>query len=245
MSLTGTFAGRIYIYMKIIIRTIGERTENECIRRCKLQGHVYIVREYPFGKAIKKTYELAMSFDQKWVPVIDADVLLHHDVLRQAIQQLQDKSIKTFCWDGTTNDKIMMKNRRAGIHIYNSEMLKTAIQFIDNNQIKPETYVRKRMLKLGFPTLKSNFVFGLHDYEQYYRDLWRKAICQTKKLAGMVGKRPVKWKKAARKDKDFYVIYEAYKWATKHKPNIIIDARNDFDAQFHLQRLKIKEKEKY
>lgn len=231
--------------MKIIIRGIGERTERECIRRCGLQGETYLVREYPFGASIRKSYELAMSFNQKWVPIIDADVLLHNDCLRKALQILNRKSNKIFCWDGTTNDKIMMKNRRAGVHIYNRDMLFVALQFIDNKQIKPETYVRKRMLKLGCITYKDDFVFGIHDYEQYYRDLWRKAVCQTKKLVGMTGKRPAKWKRASKRDKDFLVIYEAYKWAMKHKPRIIIDGRLDFEADQHLKRLRIQEKREF
>lgn len=233
--------------MNIIVRAIGERTEKECIRRCSLQGHVSVVREYPFGESIRKTYKLALSFiGQKWIPVIDADVLLNNDCLKQAVQRLQDKSNNIFCWDGHTNDKIMGKNRRAGVHIYNQNLLERGLRFIDNNHIKPETNVRKKMLQQGFLTYKDQkFIFGLHDYEQYYRDLWRKAICQTKKLAKMTGARPAKWKKLARKDNDFYVIYEAYKWAKKNNPDILIDARMNFDAKWHLDNLGIEEKKEY
>ena len=71
--------------MNIIVRAVHERTERECVRRCKLQGHVYVIREYPFGESIRKTYQLAMGFDQQWIPVVDADVLLHNDSLKNAM----------------------------------------------------------------------------------------------------------------------------------------------------------------
>jgi hypothetical protein len=231
--------------MKIIVRSIGERTEKECIRRCALQGDVYVIRERPFGKAIKKTYELAMGLQQLWTPVVDADVFLNNDTLRQAIQELGTRSIKTFCLDGKTNDKILMKNRRAGIHIYNNSLLSKAIKYIDDYHIKPESTVRRKMSIDGFPTYVSKIIFGLHDYEQYYRDLWRKAVCQTEKIAGMVGNKVAKWKKLSRTDKDFFVVYEAHLWGKKNQPKIIIDSECDFQAQLNLQRLGIEEKGEY
>lgn len=231
--------------MNIIVRTTGERTTDECIRRASKQGTVHVVNACPFGEAIRQTYTMAMDFNQKWTPVIDADVLLHDNVLSQAIKILDDKSNKFFCLDGKTNDKILMKNRRAGVHIYRTSMLQHAIKYIDNNHIKPESNVRLKMNAQGFPTYTCELIFGLHDYEQYYRDLWRKAVCQTRKLAGMTGKRPVKWKRLAKSDKDFLVIYHAHLYGKKLGGHIVIDARKMYGAKEGIEDLGLKEKGEY
>lgn len=232
--------------MKIIIRSSGERTEDACYKLAKRHGQPEIIRTCPFGESIRQTYDLASNFNQKWTPVIDADVLLYDNTIRHAIQELNQKSDKIFCLDGSTRDMVMMKNRRAGVHIYRTELVQQAKKYVDDRHIKPETNVRRHMQKDGFPTWCSpNVVFGQHDYEQYYRDLWRKAVCQTRKLSGMVKKRPAKWKRLAKRDNDFLVIYNAYLYGIKYVDEIIIDARQDYGALENLRKLKLTEKGEY
>lgn len=229
--------------MKIIVRCCGERTEKRCIELAKKQGEVFIVKNtYPFGEAIRRTYEMAMKFNDKWVCVVDADVLLFNQTLIRAVDELNGLSDNMFCLDGKTNDKILMSNRRAGIHIYRIDFLKKAIGFIDNNNIKPESNVRRKMEKLGYPTYVSKIIFGKHDFEQYYCDLWRKAICQTRKLARKIKNRPLKWHKLSKKDKDFLVIYNAHRYGKKISHKIIIDKRCDFEAEKQIRRMGLSEK---
>jgi len=230
--------------MKIIIRSIGERTEKECIRRAMLQGEVDVIRAYPFGEAIRQTYLLAMTYNQKWIPIIDADVLLFDGYLEKAIKELNRKPDNVFCLDGKTKDKIMMKTRRAGIHIYRTALLQTALRHINNEKIKPESNVRRKMTSRGFPTYTGGIVFGLHDYEQYYRDLWRKSVCQTRKLKEATKKLEV-WKKLLRKDLDYLVIYHAHLYGRELITKITIDARLDYGATEGLRNLGIQEKEEY
>ena len=228
--------------MKIIVRCCGERTERRCIQLAEKQGTVYAVKGSPFGETLRKSYKLAMKFNQKWVPMIDGDVLLFDDCLRKAIAELNALPESIFCLDGKTKDKIMIKKRRAGIHIYRTELLKLALPYINNNNIKPETYVRKKMITKGYPTHQSKIVFGLHDYEQYYTDLWRKTVCQTQKLKSMIGNRPEKWKKLAKTDLDYYIIYYAHLYGRKLKPKIIVDSRVNYSAKKMLEKLGINEK---
>ena len=62
-------------------------------------------------------------------------------------------------------------------------MLTTAMQYIDDDQLKPESHVRNCMAQYhAAPTHSGKIVFGTHDHEQYYADLWRKAVCQTQNL---------------------------------------------------------------
>lgn len=232
--------------MNIIVRASGERTENECIKLVSEQGKAHVIRACPFGESIRQTYKLAIILNQKWIPVIDADVLLYPDTLQRAIIELEMRhNNKIFCYDGRTQDKIMMKARRAGIHIYRTELLSTAIQFVKDAKVKPESNVRKNMEQLGFPTYISNFIFGKHDYEQYYKDLWRKAVCQTQKISKQAKSRKNKWKELGRIDKDYFVIYHAYHHGRNLTEQIFIDARKTYDAEERLLQLGIIEKGKY
>lgn len=232
--------------MKIIVRSCGERTTNKCIELAQKQGEVKVITARPFGKSLKQTYEEALTYNEKWVCVIDADVLLYDGVLQKAIDDLESIPNKNiFCLDGITKDKVFRKNRRAGIHIYQIKMLKEALRHIQNDKIKPESHVRKTMAALhGLKTYaKCPIIFGDHDFEQYYKDLWRKAVCQTRKLPRKASKMKSKWADLKKTDLDYLVIYEAHNWAIKNEPKIIIDVDRDYKAIENITKLGIEEKQ--
>jgi hypothetical protein len=228
----------------IIVRACGERTERECIKQARKQGTVYVVREHPFGESIRKTYELAIELNQKWMPVIDADVILSPGTLSKAVKWLDGQKKNVFCLDGKTKDKIMMSIRRAGIHIYRTSLLPDAMRYIDDSRVKPESHVRKSMEKHGYKTVVGGIVFGVHDYEQYYVDLWRKSVCQTKKLGGVIRKTNItkKWALLAKRDDDYRVILAAHNHGIKHASKIIIDSRITYGAEEGIAALGLKEK---
>lgn len=235
--------------IRIIVRTCGERTTKKCAELCKKQGTTEIIEAVPFGESMRKSYKTAENYPSKWVCMIDADVLLLPGTLLAAIEELNNADAMGkppyFCLDGFTQDKIMMKRRRAGIHIYRTELLEQAYQYIDDLQLKPESHVRKSMALEGFPTYsKSPITFGLHDYEQFYADIWRKSVCQTQKLPKRAIIAAPTWKiLSSKKDNDFLVIYEAHKYGLKTNPQIIIDKTVDYQAAENLTRLNISEKE--
>lgn len=232
--------------MQIIVRCCGERTEKKAIALAKKQGDVHIIRARPFGETLRQAYKLAITFkNQKWVPMIDADVLLIDNSLMQGLKYLNKLPYENiFCLDGKTKDKIMKTKRRAGIHIYRRILLKNALKYIDNYHIKPESHVRRSMTRQGYRTVTGHITFGYHDYEQYYCDLWRKAFCQSQKLARLIRKtqKHKKWRQWAINDKDYYVIYHAHKAAQKYQDKIIIDKNIDYEAKENLDRLGIIEK---
>ena len=136
----------------------------------------------------------------------------------------------------------MIKDRRAGVHIYRTEMLDYAKKYIDNNHIKPESNIRRQMSEEGYTTFTSKIVFGKHDFDQYYKDLWRKSVCQTRKLAKMIKNRPETWKRLANHDKDYLVIYEGHKYGNRYQGDITIDVNLDFDAEENIRKLGLREK---
>ena len=233
--------------MKIYVRCSGERTESACIKLAALQGEPVIIRARPFGEAIRECYRQGIKAGDKYTVVVDADVLLYPGTIARGINELESQPISIFCLDGKTDDKIMMRSRRAGIHIYRTGLLKTALDMVDDNYIKPESLVRQRMEARGHKTYVGPIVFGRHDYDQYYRDLWRKSVAQTQKLGGVFHKKGEKirhaWVRLTMKDPDYRVIYEAHKYGQKYKRGeIVIDIDKDYGAGKNLARLNIKEK---
>lgn len=229
--------------MYIIIRSCGERTEQKCIDLVSRHGNHIVIRERPFGESIRQTYIKALDIGQKWMPVIDADVQLYDGTISKGIEELESKGQNSFCFDGATDDKILMMRRRAGIHIYRTAYLEKALKYIDNNHIKPESNVRRTMAeKHGLQTYTSNMSFGNHDHDQYYCDLWRKSVLQTRKLARMIKNRPAKWKTLSKTDKDYLVIYNAHMFGKKYTGNMIIDKDYDFEAKENIKKMRLKEK---
>lgn len=231
--------------MKIIVRGSGERTQAECIRRANEQGHVeLIVGVSPFWRALKETYELGMTFDQPWVPVVDADVLLDPGVIEAAVKELSG-SRNVFCLDGLTHDKVLNTVRRAGIHIYNRDLLETALQYATDS-IKPETRARQAMEKYHDQrTHVGRIMFGRHDHEQYYRDLYRTAYLQTVKLRTKLPKHVKQWRQLAKTDDDYRVIMAAHQAGNEARYRHTFDSTEYYGADQALVELGLIEKGPY
>jgi hypothetical protein len=73
----------------------------------------------------------------------------------------------------------------AGNHLYRTSLLNKARKVVpfDGRSLRPETYVIKEMAKEGYPWIQTEDVIGLHDYEQYYRDIVRKMFVRARKHA--------------------------------------------------------------
>ena len=87
-------------------------------------------------------------------------------------------------------------------------------------------------------------MFGFHDYEQYYKDLWRKSFVQTRKLAKMISRKNIikKWKKKLKVDKDYRVILAAHRAGIRYNGHMIIDRDQNYGAESSIKLLKLKEK---
>jgi hypothetical protein len=166
------------------------------------------------------------------------------------LNKIEKRYSDLFCLDGVTDDKVLVCRRRAGVHIYRTELLELAIAYIDNENIKPESTVRYKMNTLGYRTWAGGkLVFGLHDYEQYYRDLWRKSVCQVWKLKSLIEQKGCEseWKRLAESDNDYRVIMAAHEYglANVRRDCVMIDVDMDFNAAENLEKMGIEEKGVY
>jgi len=70
--------------LTVVIRSIGERTENKCYQLIEKQiskRNIFIVRKRPFTESIKESFKIAIEEKRKWLLCIDADVLVRENAI--------------------------------------------------------------------------------------------------------------------------------------------------------------------
>ena len=183
--------------MLFVIRGAGERTDAACeawVRRLvedeggTPHNQVSVVRERPFSKAVRATFERGRDGGRAWVVGIDADVLL----LADAIERLR---VICACADGgafAITPLLMCKFYGGicckGVHVYPRRLMSRAIGMIEQSgsedDLKPESAVVRAMGEKGFRAQGPPVVVGVHDYEQSYRHIYLKARLRARREAG-------------------------------------------------------------
>jgi hypothetical protein len=165
----------------IILRSIGERTENLCKLLILDQGYhenFYTTNERPFWKSLVRSFELGIEANREFTLCIDADVLLFSNAIDEMTCTLQQSHPSTFGITGMYYDKFFNRPKLRGVHLYRTEFLRKAISFatVSGQEIRPETFTKARMEAEGYRWISSKSLFGIHDFGQYYRDIFRKLV---------------------------------------------------------------------
>jgi hypothetical protein len=194
----------------VVIRTAGERTLAACKsllldqipERC-----VHVVSEKPFEATLRKTYEIGIESGDKWLMTLDADVFLRENAVSKLMTEAEVLPGYYFQIEGLVHDKLTGLYRKAGHRMYRTKYLKAALKHIpaDNIEVRPEYSTLQKMGAIGFPSMEINSVFGVHDYEQYYRDIYRKAFVHANKHLVWLPRLVSRWKKLAANDDDFHI----------------------------------------
>lgn len=172
----------------VVLRAIGERTQELSYRLLTQQvpiDNIIVIHEHPFVKALDESFEIGLAFNRPWTLCIDADVLLRANAVATLIEQMDKTGAEVFEIQGKVLDKFFGGPMPAGNHLYRTSLLARARQFIpfDNQSARPETYVIKQMEQSGYSWLQTDDILGLHDYEQYYRDIIRTMFVRRHKHA--------------------------------------------------------------
>ncbi len=233
-----------------IIRTVGERTTGLCtslIRKQISKENIFIVNESPFTKAIRKSFEIGMKENRKWTFIVDADVLLFPNVILNLYNYAENFDDNIFEIEGKIIDKFLNSPREAGNHFYKTHLLEKAIQFIPDplREIRPETFVKNQMRKAGYNLEVIEFIVGLHDFEQSYKDIYRKCFVQSKKHFDRVIKLKTQWELIAKNDLDFKLALKGFTDGSKLQKFVGIDDKSDYMHNFNniLSDLSIKNKD--
>lgn len=195
----------------VIIRTVGERTLDLCCHLVAQQvseDHIFVISETPFSQAVKRTFEIGLEHNLPWTLAIDADILLRADAITELVRIAEQSSATTFEVQGQILDKLFGGPRPGGPHLFRTTLLSQALALIpaDDSSGRPESYTIQQMAQRGNPWIQHHTILGLHDYEQYYHDLYRKAFVHAQKHRGLVLKQlEVLWQRLSQTDPDYQV----------------------------------------
>lgn len=193
-----------------VIRTAGERTFEVC-RKLLLEQvpaeDVEVVCERPFEKALIRTYKIGIERGAQWTMTLDADVLLRDGAVEKLIAEAEALPDECLQIEGRILDKLTGLYRQAGHRIYRTRFLPDALSEVPvlGEEIRPEYATLETMARRGFPSQCVDLVVGIHDYEQYYRDIYRKAFVHANKHPRLVGELVGRWKRLGLEDRDYCV----------------------------------------
>ena len=170
----------------VVIRSSGERTEALC-KQLVLQQvpreHVIVIHERPFNKALLFGYEVGLDSGLPWTLCLDSDVILSATAIPRLLTLVRELGKESLGLQGRVLDKFFGGDRLAGYHLYRTCLLDKARSLIpiSNQSMRPETYVKRQMVARGHDWHFTKDILGLHDYKQFYRDIYRKMIVQARK----------------------------------------------------------------
>lgn len=176
--------------VNVVIRATGERTEYLCRQLVIAQlpeECVVTISERPFARALQRGIEVAIAKKARWSIFLDADILLGATAIQRMVAEMERAPETAYMMNFQLMDRGFC-GPAYGVHCYNSEYLPLAMRFMEKawRDQRPETRLYKEMAGQGYPTLLSRTIVGLHDYEQYYRDLYRKMFVRAIKYEGQV-----------------------------------------------------------
>lgn len=217
----------------VVIRSVGERTENACAEIARSQvpsADVAVIHERPFGAAVRKTFQLGIEMNRHWTLAVDADVLLRENAIQDILAWTQNYKGSFFFANFSIIDKLRGNIFPGGAHLYPTNLLEQGLSLAGNDidsNARPESLVRSRMQMQGHDTLQlSNLIVGLHDFEQSYRDIYRTAfVHRLKHPAWMIEPCLTAWTRLSGSDPDFAVALQGVSAADAEGGKAIIDDR--------------------
>ena len=214
-----------------VIRTNGERTAAVCERLVREQAdEVHVIAIKPFTAAVIRCFEIGLESGADWLMTVDADVLVRPGAVRELWAYMHRMRPAVCHYQGTILDKLSMSERVAGPRMWRVSALEQLLPLVED-AIRVESNVLQRAKKLGWRSeLLSEFNAGVHDYEQYYRDLYRKAKVHSIKFASWGQAIVPKWRRG---DLDLQAAYAGWyglPWTEEEKDPLPNDWRPDWTA---------------
>jgi len=217
--------------VKIIVRTVGERTLGACINAIERQGfdrdEIAVVNSVPFSEALRRSFEIGINVGRDWTFCVDADVILREGSISKMLALAEMMGRDTCEIQGYVLDKFFGGHRPAGNHFYRTEHLGFAISNIppEGIDIRPEYCMLQSLRSHGLRWEQVPYLVGLHDFYQYYGDIFRKNFVQARKHAYLRSLFDAVWSAAQPSDIDFTVAEIGYQAGAKHSDFLSIDKR--------------------
>ena len=195
----------------VIIRSADERTEDFChylISQQLPEDRIVLIKEKPFSTALARSFEIGLEFGLPWTLCIDADVLISNNAIADYLTEMEKYDETTFGLSGFLLDKFYGTRKRRGLHLYRTSLLDKALKLLDDakDDLRPETAVKLLMEAKGHKWGIAWGLYGVHDYEQYYVDIFRKMATRAQKSSQDYSKLLKRAKLFAKDDNDFHVM---------------------------------------
>jgi len=210
----------------VVQRHAHERTQQaglELAARELPDATVTAVAAGDFPTTLRRCFETAVELDREWTVTLDGDVLLLPGS-GDAIVRLIDRFP---AWAGHADplvqDRVTGEARSAGIRLYRTAAMRTALQHGDWSGVhRPESHLLISLL----PEVRGwspSVLVGLHDHEQYLRDLFRTAFVMARKSERRRDRLLARWQERADGAEDLALIAGATAAAREDLP-FTIDA---------------------
>ena len=172
----------------VVIRSAGERTEDLCRHLAAQQvpeGNVVVIHEYPFRRAVLKSFEVGLDFGLPWTICLDADVVLRQGAVSEMIALAGAQGPTTFLVEMQTLDKFTGGPQNRGAYVYRTALFDQARQFVPSDEeqtMRAGAFVSRKMSDIGYSFVTTQLLVGIHEYEQYYRDIYAKKLFRARKV---------------------------------------------------------------
>lgn len=197
----------------VVVREAGERTAPAACALAAAEvgaASVTSIREVPFAAALRRGLELGVEARRRWTLCLDADVLMRPGAVGDLVRAAEDAARAApglLGVSGHVADALLGQIRVAGNSLYLTERLPAALATGEFHARKrrPETHLKRVMERAGYPWKVVKPRIGLHDDEQYFRDVFRTVFAHNRKHARFVPYAARYWARTAPANPDHRV----------------------------------------
>ena len=212
----------------VVIRSSGERTEQACydsISQQVSEDNIFIVNKKPFSEAVRANFRIGIEHNKPWTLAVDADLVLTRGAIAQMIDKLKALGDDYYVYQGWVYDKFFKDFRTGGPHLYRTSLLHKGITFIpeEGKSLRPESHTYIAMKEFGYHYYVDNRYYGLHDYEQFKKDIYRKFFLHSKKHTSYVTKFMESWKQDILLDEDYRIALKGLTDGLLYEGDVLID----------------------
>lgn len=194
----------------VVVREAGERTADAARALAAAEvgaDRVASIREAPFAAALRRGLEIGVEAGRRWTLCLDADVLLRPGAIGDlvaAAEAAAERDPMLLGASGQVADVLLGQMRVAGNSMYRTAHLPAALATGEFRASKrrPESYLKQVMRRSGHEWLAADVLMGLHDDEQYYRDVFRTAFTHERKHRRFVPYATRYWTRTERENPD-------------------------------------------
>jgi len=200
----------------VIVRSVGERTEQASIELLSDffgRENIILVRNItPLRSAVEISYEIALKKNKKWTLIVDSDILVIKDRLVNFLKYAELASRKyddIYCVNGFMISRFLESPYVNGINLFYTANLSKALKYLNESQVlKIEEYIKIKMSSQeNLLNYRFQYVIGLADFFQQYKDIVRKSIVFCYKWKRMDEKRMF-WEQNSLGNKEFQYALE-------------------------------------